>query len=238
MFHTFTTIQRPLIEINEIRTACDRLLVDLELQSITTVANTIFPSSYQRDNGTVLDLSDRYLKSYATIRKLQPHRGDTYFGRLVRYLSPAGNINQLERLIDNLRAEIRTTGPKKARYELTLESPDVSPTGPHDSHAVVVRAVTDNQIMGFPCLSMCSLQLDQGRLHLLAHYRHEYLIARGYGNYLGLAGLVNFVASQVELQPGRLTIVTGHVNVEKGIRKVDELATAVEAGPRTERTIF
>ena len=66
---------------------------------------------------------------------------------------------------------------------------------------------------------MCSLQLEHDRLHLLAHYRHEYLIERGYGNYLGLARLASFVASQAGLQPGRLTIVTGHVDVERAIRK-------------------
>jgi thymidylate synthase len=238
MFHTLTTIQRPLVEIKEIRSACDQLLSDLGLQSTRTVANTIFPSSYLRDGGSVSDLSNRYLKTYPSIRKLQPHRGDTYFGRLIHYPSPPGHVNQLERIINNLRSEHRNSGPKKARYELTLESLDDSSAQPHGSHAAVVRVVTDNQIMGFPCLSMCSLQLDGSRLHLLAHYRHEYLVERGYGNYLGVARLVSFISSQAGLQSGRLTIVTGHVDVEKAIRKVDKLATAIAAEPRTEMAIL
>jgi thymidylate synthase len=76
--------------------------------------------------------------------------------------------------------------------------------------------------MGFPCLSGCSFQLDHGIVHLLAHYRYEYLIQRGYGNYLGLARLLNYVATSAGLIAGQMTIVTGRAHVdapEKALRR-------------------
>lgn len=237
LVHTFTTIQRPLIEIGEIRTACDQLLSGLGLQPVVTVANTIFPSSYTGSGATASTLSERYLKSYPMIRKLQPHRGDTYFGRLVQYPLTTRPINQLERIVNNLLSEMRSSAPKKTRYELLFESPEEDTPGPQKTQSAIMRVATDNQIMGFPCLSMCSLQLDQGHLHLLAHYRHEYLVERGYGNYLGLATLLDFVSRQVSALPGRLTVVTGRAEVEKAIRKIDALSAAVDAESRTEIAI-
>jgi hypothetical protein len=237
MFHTFTTIWRPLIEINEVRAACNQLLSDLGLQSVKTVANTIFPSSYATIDTSVSTLSERYLRSYPMIRKLQPHRGDTYFGRLVSYPLTTSPTNQLERLIANLRSELRSSTPKKTRYELLFESPSEQTTGELATQSAIVRAVTDNQIMGFPCLSMCSLQLDQGHMHLLAHYRHEYLVERGYGNYLGLARLLEFVSRQISVPPGRLTVVTGRAEADKALRKTDALFAAVDAQSRTEIAI-
>ncbi len=63
--------------------------------------------------------------------------------------------------------------------------------------------------MGFPCLSFLSFQVDQDQLHAVAHYRYQFLMQRGYGNYLGLARLMGYVAGQVGLDPGRLMVVVG-----------------------------
>ncbi len=144
MVHTFTTIQRPLIEIGEIRTACDQLLSELGLQSVETVANTIFLSSYAGSGTSASTLSERYLKSYPMIRKLQPHRGDTYFGRLVNYPLTTRPINQLERIISNLRSELRSSAPKKTRYELLVRVPSEQ-THLGEMHTVCYRARGDRQ---------------------------------------------------------------------------------------------
>ena len=68
--------------------------------------------------------------------------------------------------------------------------------------------------MDFPCLSFCSFQLDHDRLHLTAHYRSQYLLQRGYGNYLGLARLQAYVAAVVGIQPGQLLVVAGLAHAE------------------------
>jgi hypothetical protein len=51
-------------------------------------------------------------------------------------------------------------------------------------------------------------------VHLLAHYRYEYLIERGYGNYLGLARLLDYVATSAGLAAGQMTVVTGRAHVD------------------------
>ena len=72
--------------------------------------------------------------------------------------------------------------------------------------------------MGFPCLSFCSFQLDGDMLHMVAQYRYQYLIERGYGNYLGLGQLLGYVCATVGLRPGQLTIITGVAAVDSAAR--------------------
>ena len=55
--------------------------------------------------------------------------------------------------------------------------------------------------MGFPCLSFCSFQLDGDTLHMIAQYRYQYLIERGYGNYLGLGQLLGYVSKSCRPEP-------------------------------------
>ena len=72
--------------------------------------------------------------------------------------------------------------------------------------------------MGFPCLSFCSFQLDGDTLHMIAQYRYQYLIERGYGNYLGLGQLLGYVCATVGLHPGQLTIIAGVAAVDSAAR--------------------
>lgn len=57
--------------------------------------------------------------------------------------------------------------------------------------------------MGFPCLSHCAFQIDtDGHVHLLATYRSQFLVERGYGNYLGLGRLLAHVARHTGCRSG------------------------------------
>ena len=85
--------------------------------------------------------------------------------------------------------------------------------------------------MGFPCLSHCSFQLDaNGRVNLLATYRSQYLVQRGYGNYLGLGRLLAYVAAQTELSVGQLTVVAGLAHLENPILPVRAIADKFAQG--------
>lgn len=229
MFHTMTTISMPLDESPTVRRACDALLAARECQSAETVANTIFPAALAAASKGPEDLVKRYQAMYDDVRRLSPNnRLGTYFGRLVAYPGQAGEIDQLNPLISKLRAESSLKAPKAARYEIdTATAVEVSGADGlshvvdqdgdalDETAGVVVHAAgRDRSPMGFPCLSGCSFQLDHGRVHLLAHYRYEYLIARGYGNYLGLARLLDYVATNAGLRVGQLTIVTGRAYVD------------------------
>jgi hypothetical protein len=198
-------------------------------QSVETVANTIFPAALAAASKGPEDLVERYRAMYLNVRRLSPNnRLGTYFGRLVAYPGGGGEVDQLNPLINKLRAESALKTPKAARYEIdtavAAESGDAADVGHLGDPSGVLRdetagflvhaAGTDRSPMGFPCLSGCSFQLDHGRVHLLAHYRYEYLIARGYGNYLGLARLLGYVATNAGLAVGQMTIITGRAHVD------------------------
>jgi thymidylate synthase len=79
--------------------------------------------------------------------------------------------------------------------------------------------------MGFPCLAHLSVHLHDGKLHMQAIYRYEYLCARGYGNFLGLAELQAYIAVAAGLPTGELLLTIGRAKF--GARKgpVVELLT-------------
>jgi hypothetical protein len=239
-FHTLTRIENPLAEDASIRDGYDALLQDLRMQSAETVAHTIFPNGPAAESDSPHALVARYVDSYPTLRRFGPNKKGTYFGRIVAYPSPTGDLDQLTPLIRKLAQELETPGPMSARYEVGIEAA-------HDRHdddtaadsehvegpgvaAVAVPIFAPHKDTGrraFPCLSLLSFQLDAGQVHLLAQYRYEYLVEKGYGNYLGLARLLEYVAESVGLTPGQLTVTAGRIQADASNRALaDHLGDA------------
>lgn len=197
MSHVITTIQDAQAEIPAIRAQADRLLQARRRPSIETVANTIFPIQMATTSTSPDQLTARYRAAYPAIKRFHGNRSGTYFGRLVDHPDSRSRPgDQIARLITKLQSEITTGKPMGARYE------------------IAVRSANDNGRRGFPCMSSCSFQLDHDCLHLLAIYRYEYLVEKGYGNYLGLARLLAYVAGEAELLAGKLTIMCGLVQAD------------------------
>ena len=228
LFHLVTRISDPVTEEPRIRAAADALLSDLDLASADTVANTIFPAQLAAITAGPGELAERYRRMYPTLRRLhKSNRKGTYFGRIVAHPAAGGERDQLADLIERLNTELRTRGPKSARYEMNITGPgelaqpgeecaamELSDGGPVHIYA----AGKDTSSMGFPCLSFCSFQLDGDMLHMVAQYRYQYLIERGYGNYLGLGQLLGYVCATVGLRPGQLTIIAGVAAVDSAAR--------------------
>jgi thymidylate synthase len=59
-----------------------------------------------------------------------------------------------------------------------------------------------------------SVHLHDGRLHMQAIYRNEFLIGRAYGNYLGLGQLQAYIAEHAEVDVGELLMTLGHVQLD------------------------
>lgn len=225
-YHTVVRIQDPATENLAIRAVVDEMLAAAGLQPVETVANTIFPAAVAASSRDHLELTRRYLAMLPTIQRLSAaNASGTYFSRLVAFPSPDGKLNQLDALITRLRMETAKkgsgTGPLTACYEagFTQPSADAAAFVPeHDmiAEAVPVRAPgNDTRLMGFPCLSHCSFQLDRSaRLHAMAHYRSHLMVERAYGNYLGLGRLLGYVAKQAELVPGELTVTAGYARLD------------------------
>lgn len=197
-FHTVARIGTGDIDAEAIRLV-DELLASRQLQSVETVANTIFPAAMAHGCADVAELGDRYRTLYPRLRQFSKNKQGTYFGRLVAYPIADGTKDQLAHTVDKLRTEA-AGNHLSSRYECSIYHPESDST----------------QTMGFPCLSSCAFHLDAHTqtVHLLATYRNQYLVERGLGNYIGLTNLRNYVAREARLEPGELMVVAGHAVVD------------------------
>jgi hypothetical protein len=198
-----------VVENAAIRAAMDAALSASEMQKVQTVANTIFPQAlWRRAKGDRQVLYADYrenLPDYVAMSS-QNRRG-LYFGRLIAYdLDPKTgdrlahvpegaipeNGNQLEFIIKHCRRKFRVSA---------LQASVFDPARDHTNAAQV----------GFPCLQHVTFVPDfcDNTLRLNAFYATQQLFERGYGNYLGLARLGLFVASQTGLSLSRVTCFVG-----------------------------
>lgn len=213
-FHTVTRIADVTDEEPTIRRLADALLAEHSLDGVDTVQNTLFPAAMAAQDPDPARLGTRYLQLLPFLRRLDRNNAKgTYFSRIVGYPGPSGvPLNQLAELVRRLTVEGATRGPKAARYEVNIDVPSVA--------MPIVDPERDTSAMAFPCLSLLSFQLDHGRLHTLAHYRSHYLLQRGYGNYLAIAGLMRYVAAAAGLTTGQLTVTAGQAAADQ-VRSAD-----------------
>lgn len=217
-FHSVTVIDSPLSEDGGIRAAVDELLAHLGLPSVDTVANTIFPRGLADSSANPAELTARYLQMYPRLKKLnRDNARGTYFGRLVAYPSGDSTVDQLAKVIFRLHTQGKTRAPMGAAYEAAIHGPEDL-----EEHLDVYNPAKDNAYRAFPCLSSLSFQRGRTHLQLLAHYRYEYLISKGYGNYLGLASLLAYVSDQVGLSVGRMTVIAGRTYLDASTHRVGQ----------------
>ncbi|MGE0874111.1 MAG: hypothetical protein AB7O31_05500 [Burkholderiales bacterium] len=157
---------------------------------IADVANTIFPLKTRQNTTSRIGLYARYNAAYE--RRKHRHQGiwGTYFHRLISF--GASNLNQLERAIASMSS-----------WE-------------HNHKAVVVlhtsSAETDGvRTRGGPCLQYIQFNCpDPDNINLLAVYRNHDYFNKAFGNFIGLARLLDFVATETNRTPGKLTCVSAH----------------------------
>ncbi len=219
---------KAVAEDASIRFALDAALLEAGLQKIQTVANTIFPQALWRiAKGDRKELYKTYVKNlpdYVAMESSKNQRG-LYFGRMVAFdvdhktgdrlaHIPTGKVddgNQLEFIIEHCKPRTRIS-----MFQAAIYDPG--------------RDQTPAAQLGFPCLQHVTFvpNFHEKTLALNAFYATQQLFVKGYGNYLGLARLGHFVASQTELDLSRVTCFVG---VEKMEDKPHEgsLLTALTA---------
>lgn len=206
--HLIARIARPTDEVSEIRSEAD-LLTEIstgnrEIWPVDTTRNTIFPAAWARRFPEPADLAAHYRERYPQLRQVRDNRLGTYFGRIVAFPRAGGETgDQLTNTVRKLRRELATRGPKSSRYEINIYC-----------------EATDRSPMSFPCLAHISLHAHQGRLHLQGVYRNEYLVARAYGNFLGLGQLQAYVAAATGLRLGELLMTINHVELDGNVGPV------------------
>jgi len=218
--HLLVRIEDPTTEIPEIRAAAEALINDAnsgkadkdQKPAIDTTRNTIFPAAWARRFPEPADLAAYYREQYTKdgLRGFRRNSRGTYFGRIVAYPRFGEDdcpADQLTDTVRKLRAELASKGgSKSSRYEINIynERCDTSP-------------------MSFPCLAHLSVHLHEGKLNMQAIYRNEYLVGRGYGNFLGLAELQAYIATAAELPVGELLLTIGHGTLDANKRPTERL---------------
>lgn len=218
--HLLVRIADPTAEVSEIRVAAEALIAREnegqrekdEMPAVDTTRNTIFPAAWARRLPEPEDLAGHYRERYTKdgLRGVASNSRGTYFGRVVAYPRSGEGEESADQLTDTvrkLRQEVAPPGgAKSSRYEINVYSErcDTSP-------------------MGFPCLAHLSVHLHDGKLHMQAIYRYEYLCARGYGNFLGLAELQAYIAAAAGLPTGELLLTIGRGKLDAKKAPLDEL---------------
>jgi thymidylate synthase len=209
--HLVVRLTDPLPEDLDVRSAVEKVLAAEGLQEVDEVRNTIFPAGLAADIPDPPGLAAAYLEDYDVLRAFAGNSRGTYFGRICEYPHPDKSTTpQLVNLVKKLE-ESRYGNRFRARYEVNIYA--------EHKDAAARR--------GFPCLSHLSFQLGgerKDRLDCLALYRAQDMIAKGYGNFLGLAELQEYLATTTGFEPGELTVVAGNALLSKGIRRLRRLA--------------
>ena len=213
--HLIVRMTEPLPEEPRLRAALEEVLASEGMQEVDEVRNTIFPAALAADIPDPSELAKAYLEDYDILRRFAGNNRGTYFGRICAYPHPEGAPTpQLVNLIDKLD-ESRRGDRFRARYQLNIYAE-------HKDRKARI---------GFPCMAHLAFQLggaNSERLDCLALYRAQDMLAKGYGNFLGLAELQEYIAGRTGFAPGELTVVAGNAVIAKGIgrlrRLVDGLA--------------
>ncbi len=214
--HLMLRIADPTVDDPEIHSAAQHLIDTFNADraekhhkpDVLTTRNTMFPASWASRHPEPEHLSAYYRDRYPRLRSYPGNSYGTYFGRMVAYPRSSKHDHagdQLTELVRKLRQELSGRSPKSSRYEVNIFSERY-----------------DTNPMSFPCMAHLSFHLHGRALHQQAIYRNEYLVARSYGNYLGLAQLQAYLAAACNLAVGEFAVTIGHV-------ELDATATAVSA---------
>lgn len=202
-------------ENTQIREALSRELTNKRERSVETVSNTIFPSSYWNRALDRQELFNRFNKCWPLIKRCDANKYGTYFRRFTGFENGEKSVNQLEWIIDNWNS------------------------GNH-RHSVLQAAVFDprkehnkQRNRGFPCLQQVSFNA-QGRngekgLTVTGFYANQTIFEKAYGNYLGLAHLGQFMATEMGLELSGVICISSvaTVHFQKSKKQLESLELTI-----------
>jgi hypothetical protein len=244
--HLVMTVTNPGLEIDGVRSVLDQALELAGKQSVSTVAQTIFPSDLYPDPGfdwtpgiaadRAEQLDSAAAQLYRTYGELLPlllsAKGNdkgTYFARMISWPGKAvGGVNQIDARISRLRTEAKAGRGKHNAMDIDIANDALGDDA--SLRGVQMYSTADNRTRGFPCMTHIDLTLHDGRLHLLAVYRHHYLVEKAYGNLLGLSWFLQFLCQQSGFEVGELVVHATMADSQKGtFRRVEELVLSAQS---------
>jgi hypothetical protein len=189
-------------ENSEIRSAVDDALRAAKMNSVQTTASTIFPSSMWNPGAELETIYERYKAVYPRVHRCRANQYGTYFHRMIAY-QPEGvsePVNQLEHIIKTYAGENHRRS--------ALQAVIFDPTRDH----------TNQRRRGFPCLHQVAFSpIGDGTLAVTGFYGTQHIFQRGYGNYVGLCQLGEFMAQGLGMRLTRVTCIAAVA--ELGIKK-------------------
>jgi hypothetical protein len=194
-----------------IRAGLDELLRAEGMQSVETVANTIFPASLWDPRKSRRRLYERYERILARLHHASTkNRHGLYFERMITG-GPKGRENQLEFGMSTYlaRASVRRS---------ILQVAVFNPARDHSAAA----------LLGFPCLQHVTFAPSAAGLCLNAFYAMQYMVERAYGNYLGLCRLGRFLAHELNVPLARFTCMTGIASCEQSKGKLKKIIAVID----------
>lgn len=204
------------VEHAGLRIAMDDLLRSKDKRDVDDVAFTIFPQRYwHMARGDRSALFRYYRMAFPAFRAAnrQVNGRGLYFERLTMFGDGPCDGNQLEYVLSQYNSR---SGVRRSMLQAAIFDPG--------------RDHTPTAQLGFPCLQQVSFVPGDAGLVMNAFYATQQLFDKAYGNYLGLAQLGAFMASEMQLPFARLNVMVGIAKLER-ISKSDPglLALAVEA---------
>lgn len=194
-------------EVPAIRNAIDMLLSAKDKRDVENVAWTIFPQRYWlMSGGSRTVFFEMFREAFPRIQDYnsQNNKRGSYFQRMVDFEGGGAGKNQLAWMLDEYD---RNPSGRRSKWQVTTFDP--------------YRDMLTTAQLEFPCLQQVSFTFsgDEG-LVVNAFYATQQIVHKGYGNYLGLARLGAFMASQMHRRLERLNIFVGIAKMDK-IGKTD-----------------
>jgi hypothetical protein len=194
-----------------IRTELDALLSAEDMQSVDTVANTIFPYRMWNPGANRAELFKRYSLILPRLKDASPkNKYGIYFERMI-IGGPDDHRNQLDFVID---AYLSRNGVRRSMFQIGIFHP--------------AQDLTLSALRGFPCLQHVTFAPVGGTLSVNAFYAMHYIVERAYGNYLGICRLGQFVAHEMRLKLARVTCYAGIAQCDIDKAKLKRMLSVIE----------
>jgi hypothetical protein len=187
---------------------------------VSTVANTIFPSTLARRK-TAEELYRDYPPMAKRMRRMTNDWG-RYFEPMIAWQGAGGSVNQLRDMIALMRSQVTAKDVYGKMFEIAIYDP----------------VLDRERWYGRQCLSFLSFKVEKVgggyRLALTAIYRNHHYVTRCLGNLIGLGRLMRFVADEAGIGAiGTLTCISTHAEIDtksNAWTKADALALIERCG--------
>ena len=211
---TILSLQDGIEEDKLLRQKLDEVLLANDKPRCHTVANTIFPVSLWNPKRDRQLLYERYENAWPRIRECMANRrgggkgrADTYFRRLTRYDSTheknsAAPVNQLDFIAQTWNGG----NQRRSALQASTFVPSLD-----ESHS---------QRLGFPCMHHVSFtplgSNGKDGLEVTGLYPTQTIFEKGYGNYLGLCRLGQFMAHEMGLELASVRCIALRTKLKNG----------------------